>query len=101
VLPIHATLNAESIRRHLYQTANRQGEALDGIPEFVAGCTYEWVQLPKPDKPLTVGIDRGYVKNCCCKKNHFEVIVGKCFSKTKTGKRLGFVQTLEKTLKNG
>lgn len=96
VLPIHATLNGETIRRHLHKTANRQDEVLDEMPEFVSGCAYEWGQLPKPDKPLTVGIDGGYVKNCCDKKNHFEVIVGKCFSKTKTGKRMGFVQTLEK-----
>jgi hypothetical protein len=67
VLPIHATLNAEAIRRHLQKTANHQDET----PEFVSGCAYEWGQLPKPDKPLTVGIDGSYVKNCCDKKSHF------------------------------
>ncbi|MFT5082721.1 MAG: hypothetical protein ACI9Y1_000751, partial [Lentisphaeria bacterium] len=99
VLPIHATLNVETIRRHLHKTANHQDEALDETPEFVSGCAYEWGQLPKPDKPLTVGIDGGYVKNCCDKKSHFQVIVGKFFSKARTGKRFGFVQTLEENSK--
>lgn len=99
VLPIHASLNAETVRRHLHKVSERQDQALKEIPSMISGCAYEWGQLPKPDKPLVVGIDGGYVKNCCDKKNHFEVIVGKCFSKTKTGKRLGFVQTLEENPK--
>jgi hypothetical protein len=50
--------------------------------------------LPKPGKPLTVGIDGGYVRDCENKKTNFEVIVAKSFSKTKAPKRLGFVQAL-------
>jgi hypothetical protein len=100
VLPIHATLNAASIRRHLHKTTNRQDEALNETPEFVSGCAYEWGLLPKKDKPLTVGIDGGHVKNCCDKKNYFEVIVKKCFSKTITGKRLGSFRRWKKTPKS-
>lgn len=96
VLPINEALNAETVRKHLHKVAKRQDDNLQETPSLISGCAYEWGQLPKPDKPLTVGIDGGYVKNCCDKQNHFEVIVGKCFSKTKKGKRLGFVQTLEK-----
>jgi hypothetical protein len=99
VLPINEGLNAETVRKHLHKVAERQDDNLQETPSLVSGCAYEWEQLPKPDKPLTVGIDGGYVKSCCDKQNNFEVIVGKCFSKTKKGKRLGFVQTLDKNPK--
>ncbi|MFT4573018.1 MAG: hypothetical protein ACI85E_000212 [Marinomonas primoryensis] len=99
VLPINDALNADTVRKHLHKVAERQDEKLQKTPSLVSSCAHECRQLQKPDKPLTVGIDGGYVKNCCDKKNHFEVIVGKCFSKTKTGKRLGFVQTLEENPK--
>ena len=95
VLPINDGLNAETVRRHLHQVAKHQDKRLQKTASYLLGCPMEWGQLPKPDKPLTVGIDGGYVRDCRQKKNHFEVIVGKCFSKTQTGKRLGFVQKLE------
>jgi len=95
VLPINDALDAETIRRHLHRVAKRHEETIQDTPRCVSGCQHEWEALPKPDKPLTVGIDGGYVKHCHDKKNNFEVIVGKCFSKTQPSKRMGFVQTLE------
>jgi len=95
VLPIHECLDAETVRRHLHKTAQRQDEAVKDQPRFISGCQREWSKLPKPDKPLTVGIDGGNVRDCDSKKSNFEVIVAKSFSKTRTPKRLGFVQTLD------
>jgi hypothetical protein len=95
VLPVNECLNAETVRRHVHKTAKRQDEGLKDQPRFISGCQYEWANLPKPGKPLTVGIDGGYVRDCENKKTNFEVIVAKSFSKTEVPKRLGFVQTLD------
>jgi hypothetical protein len=96
VLPVSHSLNAETVRQHLHRTASRQDELLDNQPRFISGCQAQWAALPKPDKPLTVGIDGGYVRDCRDRKTNFEVIVAKSFSKTEPPKRLGFVQTLDK-----
>ena len=95
VLPVNECLNAETVRRHVHKTAKRQEERLKDQPRFISGCQYEWANLPKPGKPLTVGIDGGYVRDCENKKTNFEVIVAKSFSKTEAPKRLGFVQALD------
>ena len=95
VLPVGPTQNAQTVRNHLHNIAKRQERELEGKPRCLSGCGYEWAKLPKPDKPLTVGIDGGYVKSCQAKKTNFEIIIGKSFSKTKGAKRFGFVQTLD------
>jgi hypothetical protein len=48
--------------------------------------------LPKPGKPITIGIDGGYLKSGKHKNNSFEIIAGKTFSKTQSPKRFGFIQ---------
>lgn len=95
VLPVNDCLNAETVRHHLHKTAARQDELLKNQPRFISGCQNEWANLPKPGKPLTVGIDGGYVRDCENRKTNFEVIVAKSFSKTEAPKRLGFVQALD------
>ncbi len=95
VLPVNEGLNAETVRHHLHKTAKRQDEALTEQPRLISGCQNDWAKLPKPGKPLTVGIDGGYVGDCHNKKSNFEVIVAKSFSKTQAPKRLGFVQKLD------
>lgn len=95
VLPIHTTLHASTVRNHLHATAKRQDKLVQGQPDYLEGCPREWGQLPKPEKPLTMGIDGGYVRDWHQKHTNFEVIVGKSFSTTQATKRLGFVQTLE------
>ncbi|GAG81063.1 unnamed protein product, partial [marine sediment metagenome] len=84
VLPIHASHNGNTVRNHLHKTAKRQEGELEGKPRCISGCGNDWAKLPKPDKPLTVGIDGGYVRSCTDKKTNFEIIIGKSFSKTKT-----------------
>ncbi len=95
VLPVNDALNAETVRHHLHKVAKRQEELTQDTPFLISGCQNEWSKLPKPGKPLTVGIDGGYVRDCHQKKTNFEVIVGKCFSKTVPGQRIGFVQKVE------
>ena len=69
---------------------------MENQPRLISGCQAEWAALPKPDKPLTVGIDGGYVPDCRDRKTNFEVIVAKSYSKTRAPKRLGFVQKLDR-----
>lgn len=95
ILPVGASLNASTVRNHLHRTAKCQEKDLENKPEYISGCPYEWGNLPKPGKPLTVGIDGGYVRNWYAKKTNFEIITGKSMSKGVATKRFGFVQTLE------
>lgn len=88
VLPVSATENATTIRRHLYKSAKRQEAELKDKPEYLFGCPRDWGNLPKPGKPITVGIDGGYVRDWNHKNTNFEVITGKSFSKTKPAKLL-------------
>lgn len=65
---------------------------------FIDCSQSQWEALPKPDIPITVGIDGGYVhgredKNC--KAGCFEVIVGKSMQGSKASKRFGFVSTYD------
>ena len=77
-LPIAETLNAASVRNHLHRVAERAEAALgDERVSFIEGCPGQWAALPRPEPPLTVGIDGCYVRQWEDKKAHFEVIVGK------------------------
>jgi hypothetical protein len=95
VLPVSNSLDAETVRHHLHKTAARQDKQLKDQPRFISGCQNQWAKLPRPGKPLTVGIDGGYVRDCKNRKTNFEVIVAKSFSETESPKRLGFVQSLD------
>ncbi|MEM6486476.1 MAG: ISKra4 family transposase [Pseudomonadota bacterium] len=95
VLPVSNSLSGETVRHHLCKTAGRMEAELQDQPRFVSGCPNQWAELPRPDKPMTVGVDGGYVRDCRQKKTNFEVIIGKAFSKTRSPKRLGFVQALD------
>jgi hypothetical protein len=95
VLPVNDSLDAETVRHHLHKTAMRQDEQLKDSPRFISGCQNQWATLSRPGKPLTVGIDGGYIRDYNNRKTNFEVIVAKSFSETEAPKRLGFVQALD------
>jgi hypothetical protein len=60
VLPLQA--NRATVYRHAQQVAERlESELGDEQPFFIAGCQRDWDALLRPDSPLTVGIDGGYV----------------------------------------
>lgn len=95
VLPVGATQNASTVRNHLHKIAKRKEQELEGKPEYITGCPRDWGALPKPGKPITVGIDGGYLTRWHKKNKNFEIIAGKSFSDTQPAKRFGFVQTID------
>jgi hypothetical protein len=96
LLPMGHEVEAATVRNHLYKVAQRCEDELGGArPMFAEGCERGWEDLPRPDLPLTVGIDRGYVHASGKKAHHeswFEVIVGKSMPAERTSKCAGFVQ---------
>ncbi|MCY7344867.1 MAG: ISKra4 family transposase, partial [Pyrinomonadaceae bacterium] len=100
VLPLHEEFNAATIRNHLHTIGERlEGELGEDKGMFIEGCPRDWANLPRPEMPLTVGIDGGYVHS-----NHpesrtegwFEVIVGKSIKADGTAKCFGFVCGLDR-----
>jgi hypothetical protein len=62
ILPLGAELNTTTVRRQVRDVAERlEGELGAEQPHFIEGCQRDWDQLPRPDPPLTVGLDGGYV----------------------------------------
>jgi hypothetical protein len=97
VLPLQA--NRASIHRHTQQVAARLEDELgDEQPFFIEGCQRDWDALPKPDGPLTVGIDGGYVHardGDNRKAGWFELIVGKSVPADGDAKCFGFVTSYD------
>jgi hypothetical protein len=81
VLPLGVELNTTAVRRHVRDVAVRlDGELGAEQPHFIEGCQRDWNQLPRPDPPLTVGLDGGYVHARSPQsrtEGSFEVIVAK------------------------
>lgn len=79
VLPLQT--NTTAIIRKTYQVAERlESELGEEQVSFIEGCPRAWDQLPRPDEPLTVGIDGGYIharEGENRKAGWFEVIVCK------------------------
>jgi hypothetical protein len=60
VLPLQARV--ATVYRHTQEVVERlEGELGDEQAFFIEGCQRDWDALPRPDGPLTVGIDGGYV----------------------------------------
>jgi len=99
VLPLKATVNTTSLRRHVQQVAERLEGALGEEQwAFVEGCQRDWDALPRPDGPLSVGLDGGYVHGRDeqqRKAGTFEVIVGKSIPSDGAAKCFGFVQAYD------
>ncbi len=81
ILPLEGKLNPATVRNHLHSVAQKVEDELgEEQTMFATGCENEWSKLPRPDLPITVGIDGGYVHSCSPEnkaKEWFEVIVGK------------------------
>jgi hypothetical protein len=99
VLPVDEKLNASTVRNHLLKVAVREEATLGGEQfSFIESCPRDWRELPRPDGPMTVGIDGGYVRDWNNKKSNFEVIVGKSVpwrSSNSSPKSFGFVQNYD------
>jgi hypothetical protein len=81
ILPLGKELNTTAVRRQVRDVAERvESEWGEERPHFIEGCQRDWDQLPRPDPPLTIGLDGGYVHARYPKsrtEGSFEVIAGK------------------------
>jgi hypothetical protein len=97
VLPLQA--NRATVYRHTQQVAERlESELGDEQPFFIEGCQPDWDALPRPDGPLTVGIDGGYIQardGDNHKAGWFELIVGKSVPTDGDAKCFGFVTSYD------
>lgn len=100
ILPLHEEFNAATIRNHLHLIGERlESELGEDKGIYIEGCPRDWANLPRPDLPLTVGIDGGYVHSNNPKsrtEGWFEVIVGKSIKADGTAKCFGFVCGLDR-----
>jgi hypothetical protein len=70
----------------------------DEQPSFTTGCPAQWAELPRPDLPLVVGLDDGYVHSCTQRTRRdgwFEVIAGKTMPADGASCCFGYVQTYD------
>jgi hypothetical protein len=100
VLPIGQEINAATVRNNMHIVAQRiEDELGEERFFFIDGCERDWGQLPRPDLPLTVGLDGGYVHSCAQrsrKHGWFEVIAGKSVTLLReVPKRFAFVHNYD------
>ena len=100
ILPVGATLNAETVRNHLHRVAARaETELGDEQPAFIEGSPYQRARLPLPEGPVVVGVDGGYVRarepDREGRQTHFEVMVGKSMAEDRGDRYFGFVQSFD------
>ncbi len=99
VLPLGRTLHPSGVRAQLHQLATRLDAELGAEDTAgVGGCPRDWDALPRPDMPLTVGLDGGYVHSAAQTSRTdgwFEVIAGKSMPTDGAAKCFAFVQKIE------
>ncbi len=99
VLPLGRSLHATVLRRQVQAVAQRLDDELGAEQAvFIDGCPAEWAKLPRPDLPLVVGLDGGYVHSAhqlSRRDGWFEVIAGKAMPADGQAKSFGFVQTYD------
>ena len=99
ILPLGVELNTTEVRRRVRDVAERlEGELGAEQLSFIEGCQAEWDRLPRPDPPLTVGLDGGYVHARHPRsrtEGWFEVIAGKVLSEEGDPTCFAFVTNVE------
>lgn len=100
VLPLGRRLHATELRRHTQAVAERLEDELgDEQRSFVEGCPRDWAELPRPDLPIVVGLDGGFVhsaRQTSRRDGWFEVIAGKVIPDEGPARSFGFVQTYDR-----
>jgi len=99
VLPLGRRLHATTLRRHAQAVAQRlENELAEERWGFIDGCPADWEKLPRPDLPLVVSLDGGYVHSVQQRSRRdgwFEVIAGRATPAEGPSKCFGFVQTYD------
>jgi hypothetical protein len=99
ILPLGEELAKTSVRRQVQHVAERaESELGEEQVFFIEGCQRDWNQLPRPDPPLTVGLDGGYIHACHPQsrtEGWFEVIAGKSQPGEGRSKCFAFVNTYD------
>ena len=79
--PLGRTLEATALRRRTTRTAQRlEGDLGAERASFIDTCPAQWAELPRPDLPLVVGLNGGYVHSSAQTSRRdgwFEVIAGR------------------------
>jgi hypothetical protein len=92
-------LHANTVRRQVQATAQRLEDELgDERFSFIDTCQLDREELPRPDLPLTVGLDGGYVHSAAQRSRRdgwFEVIAGKAVPAEGRASCFGYVQTYD------
>jgi hypothetical protein len=99
VLPMGRRLHATEVRRRAHAVAGRLEDELGPEPQLslVVGPLAE--ELPRPDLPLVVGLDGGFVHSAHQRSRRdgwFEVIAGKAVPAQGKARCFGFVQTYDR-----
>ena len=81
LLPLGRRLHPTVVRRQVHAVADRlEGELGEEQFSFIEGCQRDREALPRPDLPIVVGLDGGYVHSAAQPSRTdgwFEVIAGK------------------------
>ncbi|MGE5659575.1 MAG: ISKra4 family transposase [Actinomycetota bacterium] len=99
LLPLEGKINATSIRNNIQALGQRlESELPEEAGILIEGCQKNWKELPRPDLPLVVGMDGGYVRSYNRKEQtagQIQVIAGKSIKADGTSKRFGMVYSYD------
>jgi len=99
LLPLRRRLHPAVVRRPVHAVADRpEGELGEERPGFTGTCQRDREDLPRPDLPIIVGLDGGYVHSSQQRSRAggwFEVIAGKAIPACGRASCLGYVQTYD------
>jgi hypothetical protein len=99
LLPLGRRLHPAVVRRAVHAVADRlEGELGEERPSFIGTCQRDREELPRPDLPIVVGLDGGYVHSSQQRSRAdgwFEVIAGKAIPAAGRPACFGYVQTYD------
>ena len=99
LLPLGRRLHATIVRRQTQAVAQRLDDELgDERFSFIDTCQLDREQLPRPDLPLTVSLDGGYVHSASQRSRRdgwFEAIAGRVNPTDGPSKCFAYVQTYD------
>ena len=99
LLPLGRRLHPAVVRRQTQAVAQRLEDELgEERPSFIDICQRDREELPRPDLPIVVGLDGGYVHSSLQRSRTdgwFEVIAGKAIPADGRASCFGYVQTYD------